>query len=135
MRRLTAYLFSISFTLGGCATTEESLQEQGLKHMDASQTTELVAGNTTVGRTAEGKSFTVLFRADGTAAGTKGSSSDTGTWEVSEEGYLCNQWTTWWNGDRKCHKSYLIGNEVKYYDLQGNFGGFFKVTQGNPNDL
>ena len=135
MKNVLIYSLAVSFFLTGCVTTEETLKEQGLKPLDASQVKELLSGNTAKGRNEAGRAFTVFHRADGTRVGTSGGSSDTGTWEVTEEGNACGQWTKWRDGKRLCTKYYMVDDEVKYYNTDGSYRGSFKILPGNPSGL
>ncbi|MHB1372503.1 MAG: DUF995 domain-containing protein [Thauera sp.] len=133
MNRLLACA-AAALLLGACASTEKELTDKGMKPLDAAKAQTLLSGNTATGTTASGNGFMIYNAPDGTMRGKSGNSSDAGKWEVTTDGQHCNQWTTWRGGERRCARLYEVDGEIRYFE-GGNYGGRYKIEQGNPYKL
>lgn len=124
-----------ALVLVGCATTDKSVQGSTGSRLSAAEIQNIFTGNTAVGTTAEGRSFEVLYRADGTISGNLGPIKDHGKWDVDADGRLCSQWTKVRNGQRTCSELFAEGDQIAYYDASGKRGGSYRMEQGNPKNL
>lgn len=113
--------------------------------LNADEVRVLLAGNTMDAVTAlerfKGKAFRVHIRADGTLTIANFSgTTDTGEWEVTEDGHYCNQYANTRKKMRKCftvHRDPGAGTAGRY-ELRTRSGALssrFTVRQGNPDNL
>lgn len=79
---------------------------------------------TLVGTTAGGAPATVRLQPDGTAWLTAGSTNDTGTWRLSEEGY-CTTWKNVRAGQERCFTVRRAGTRMSVFNPDGSLSGQF----------
>ena len=120
--------------LQGCAT-ESDLKKQGVVAMTSSEMKEKLTGNSLVGTSRGGYDVTWFLRENGTLAGVNhGGGSDSGVWEITQDGSFCTQWTRW-GTTKGCFKLYIVGDKMAMCRVDGDCGGSFKIVQGNPDKL
>src|SRR5438552_3891122 len=81
-------------------------------------------GKSLVGKTAGGAPATLKLQADGTASVSAGSTNDTGTWRLSEQGY-CTTWKKIRSGQERCFTVTRAGNTMKVFNPDGSVNGEF----------
>lgn len=81
-------------------------------------------GKSLVGKTATGAPATLKLQADGTSSVSAGSTNDTGTWRLSEQGY-CTTWKTIRSGQERCFIVTRVGNAMKVFNPDGSVSGEF----------
>ena len=81
-------------------------------------------GRTMVGTTASGAPATVRLQADGAASLAAGSTNDTGTWRLSEQGY-CTTWNRIRAGQERCFTVRRIGATMSVFNPDGSLSGQF----------
>ncbi len=81
-------------------------------------------GKTLVGSTANGAAATMRLHADGTATVSAGSTNDTGTWRISEQGY-CTTWKSIRAGQERCFTVKRSGTKSTVLNPDGSVSGFF----------
>jgi hypothetical protein len=81
-------------------------------------------GKTLVGTTANGAPATVRLEPDGTASLTAGSTNDTGTWRLSEQGY-CTTWRSIRAAQERCFTVRRIGTTMSVFNPDGSLSGQF----------
>lgn len=81
-------------------------------------------GKTLVGATPSGAPVTMAFLANGTVSLTAGSTSDTGTWRVVENGY-CTTWKTIRAGQERCFTARRAGTKITVSNPDGSVSGYF----------
>jgi len=81
-------------------------------------------GKTLVGATASGAPATLRLLPDGSASVSAGSTSDTGTWRVSEQGY-CTTWKNIRSGQERCFTVKRAGTKMTVFNLDGSVSGYF----------
>ena len=81
-------------------------------------------GRTLVGVTANGAPATVRLQPDGTASVAAGSTNDTGTWRLSEQGY-CTTWKNIRAGQERCFTVRRVGAGMTVSNPDGSLSGQF----------
>jgi hypothetical protein len=81
-------------------------------------------GKTLVGRTANGAPATLKLEPDGTASVAAGSTNDTGTWRLSEQGY-CTTWRVIRAGQERCFTVRRAGARMAVFNPDGSLSGQF----------
>jgi hypothetical protein len=81
-------------------------------------------GKTLLGTTSSGAPVTMKLQSDGTASLAAGSTSDSGTWRVSESGY-CTTWKTNRAGQERCFTARRSGQKVTVLNPDGSVSGYF----------
>ena len=81
-------------------------------------------GKTLIGTTANGAPVTMKLMVDGSASLVAGSTSDSGTWRVSEIGY-CTTWKTIRSGQERCYTTRRTGTSVTVRNPDGSVSGSF----------
>ena len=105
--------------------------------MSASELRVLLSGNTASGRTAEGSNYSVYYRSDGVMSGFAHSQHYyLGSWEVTDDGKFCRQWTKWQQGSRDCFDIYRAGeNQFRMISGHPRREATFSVIIGDPEGL
>jgi hypothetical protein len=81
-------------------------------------------GRTLVGTTAAGAPVTLMLLSGGAAAVGAGSTSDTGTWRLSDSGY-CTTWRTTRAGQERCFTARRAGTKITVHNPDGSLSGTF----------
>jgi len=81
-------------------------------------------GKTLAGKTTSGEPVTLTLQADGTASLSAGSTNDTGTWRLSEQGY-CTTWKDIRSGRERCFTVRRVGTTTKVFNPDGSVNGEF----------
>jgi hypothetical protein len=81
-------------------------------------------GKNLVGTTANGTPATVKLQSDGAASLAAGSTYDTGTWRLSEQGY-CTTWNRIRAGQERCFTVRRIGTTMSVFNPDGSLSGQF----------
>ena len=81
-------------------------------------------GKTLVGTTPNGAPATVKLQADNSASVSAGSTNDTGTWRLSEQGY-CTTWKTIRAGQERCFTVRRSGTKIAVLNPDGSVSGYF----------
>jgi len=123
--------------LSGCATTEQSPQEQGLTPLTQSKLEAHFSGTRSIRWTnAKGYTGSSTFRNDGvvqidwdTGINEPGSwGSDEGSWRI-KEGRLCTKYNELRGGVEQCFTIYETGdNEYKYFYPDGSYNATVSFT-------
>ena len=79
---------------------------------------------TLVGKTAGGATATLRLQPDGTASLSAGSTNDTGSWRLSEDGY-CTTWKNIRSGQERCFTVRRMGTTMKVFNPDGSLSGEF----------
>lgn len=104
--------------------------------LSAAELRNLLPGTTTTGKTSFGATYHAYRDLDGTLRGRSGGETDKGTWEITDNGQLCRQWTFWDSGKRRCWIYFKKGDEYEYwYADKSRMGGKVRVRPGNPENL
>lgn len=105
--------------------------------MRASEIQNLLSGNTSSGRTAQGSEFHIFYRPDGMMSGQAHSVDyDVGKWEISDDHKLCRQWTAWQRGARACFDVYRVGeDQFRMLSAHPRHEATFIVREGDPEGL
>ena len=134
MKKSMIVMAATFILLQGCAT-ENDLKQKGAVAMTASEMKEKLTGNSLVGTSRGGYDVTWFLRPNGTVAGVNHrGGSDSGIWEITQDGFFCTQWTRW-GTTKGCFKLYVVGDKVTMCRADGDCGGSFKIVQGNPDKL
>jgi hypothetical protein len=141
LRRATlplALLFASCATVGPSMTLEEQLVSEGYKRISAQEIKSLLTGNTLHGKFGS-STVTAFLGSDGRTRGELTSSSgsvsrDRGRWEVSADGFFCDQWENWRAGS-DCDRVYLRGSEFVLINLDGTKSSDGRIEQGNSRGL
>jgi hypothetical protein len=104
-----------------CLTTSASAQEQSVTPTEIQETW---VGKTPVGTTASGTPATIKLLSDGSASVSAGSTGDTGTWRVSNQGY-CTTWRTIRAGQERCFTVKRSGTKMTVLNSDGSVSGYF----------
>lgn len=115
--------------------------EAGNPRLDTDAVRALLTGNTMDAITAlkrfKGKVFHVHMKAGGTLTIRNfDGSTDTGVWEVTGDGFYCNQYSQTRKNMRKCFSVHRVAEER--YELRtqkGTLSSTFAVRKGNPDNL
>ena len=81
-------------------------------------------GRTLSGTNASGIAVTMRMQADGSASVAAGSTSDTGSWRLSDQGY-CTTWKTIRAGQERCFTARRAGTRVTVLNPDGSVSGYF----------
>ncbi|HQR10285.1 MAG TPA: hypothetical protein PLW68_03060 [Casimicrobiaceae bacterium] len=81
-------------------------------------------GKTLAGTAASGAPVTMKLSADGAASISAGSTNDSGTWRLSENGY-CTTWRTIRSGQERCFTARRSGPKVTVLNPDGSLSGTF----------
>ncbi|MBK7079552.1 MAG: hypothetical protein IPN24_07170 [Betaproteobacteria bacterium] len=81
-------------------------------------------GKTLSGTNASGGPVTMKMQADGSASVAAGSTSDTGSWRLSDQGY-CTTWKTIRAGQERCFTARRAGTRVTVLNPDGSVSGYF----------
>jgi hypothetical protein len=79
---------------------------------------------TLVGTTANGAPVTLRLQPDGTSSVAAGSTNDTGTWRLSEQGY-CTTWKNIRAGQEHCFTVRRVGAKMTVFNPDGSLSGQF----------
>ena len=115
--------------LAGCATTEKSLTEKGMKPLSEAELKALYSGTRKVKWTnAQNRSGTGEFRADGAASVDWGTGSAQGKYRIVDN-TLCSQFEGVRGGAENCFRIYKTGdNEYKQYFTNGEYNAVVSFT-------
>lgn len=126
--------------IGGCASFEKNLEDQGFKRLNSSEIQSSFSGNTLIGKfVGSENTYTVFFAVDGTMRGMSVSPSgnvekDEGQWKASENDMLCDQWKKWSAGT-DCDRIYLRGDENVFVNTDGTKSSSGIIERGNSKGL
>ncbi len=81
-------------------------------------------GKELVGTTASGAAATMRLDADGKASISAGTTSDTGTWRLSDTGY-CTTWSRIRAGQERCFTVIRSGPSLRVFNPDGSLSGQF----------
>lgn len=81
-------------------------------------------GKTLVGTTANGAPATLKLQSDGAASVSAGTTNDSGTWRLSEQGY-CTSWKTIRAGQKRCFTVRRTGARMTVFNPDGSVSGHF----------
>jgi len=81
-------------------------------------------GKALVGTTANGAAVTMRLAADGSASLSVGSTSDSGTWRATEQGY-CTTWKNIRSGQERCFTVKRAGTKATVFNPDGSVSGQF----------
>ena len=90
----------------------------------AKEIQETWVGKVLAGTAANGAAVTMAMQADGSASLTAGSTSDSGTWRVLENGY-CTTWKKIRAGQERCYSASRSGAKVTVLNPDGSVSGYF----------
>ena len=96
-----------SVVVCACLTMPALAQEQSVTPNEIQETW---AGKTLVGTTAGGAPASIKLLSDGSASVSAGSTGDTGTWRLSDQGY-CTTWRIIRAGQKTLLHSEALGNQ------------------------
>jgi hypothetical protein len=108
-RRVATVLgIGLAAALAGCATTEATMSEKGVKPLDqkALQETFATRPSAFTWSNERGLSGTVSYRPDGTLSASWAQGSDSGTYRITPEGQLCTRWKQIRGGAESCDRVY-----------------------------
>ena len=112
--------------------------------LDATEAHELLAGNTMYAETLlrrfadePNRAFQIYLREDGTLTIRNfDGNTDTGRWEVSEQGWFCNQYERTRRGMHKCFEVRRMNGVYRLWDMDARrYGSEFVVRDGNPEGM
>ena len=83
---------------------------------------------TLIGTTANGARATLRLQPDGTASLAAGSTSDTGSWRLSEQGY-CTTWKNIRAGQERCFTVRRVGAKMTVFNPDGSLSGQFTQNE------
>lgn len=112
--------------LSGCASTEAKLQEKGLSSLSGNDIKQAINGNTLVGKTFDGYSFTTKYTTNGKMSAKGSGGSDTGKWSVESDKF-CMQWSKWRKGVKNCHSVYQDGTTFYSVKSSGSLESTFSI--------
>ncbi len=94
-------------------------------------------GNTSTGESVFGGEWHIHYVPDGTLLyRPSGGQTEQGTWEITDDGRFCRQWSEFGAGNRKCWIYFKDGDVYEYWYPDGSrLRGKFKVRPGNPENL
>jgi TolB-like protein/lipoprotein NlpI len=97
----------------------------------------LFPGNTATGETVFGGGGHVYHEPNGKLLiRTFSGQTDRGTWEITEDGQFCRQWSNFGGGKKTCFIYFTQGGEYEYWEADGSqMRGKFKLRLGNPENL
>jgi hypothetical protein len=81
-------------------------------------------GRTLTGTSSSGAPVTMRIQPDGTASVSAGSTSDTGNWRISEQGY-CTTWKAIRAGQERCFTAKQVSGRVTVFNPDGSVSGYF----------
>jgi hypothetical protein len=90
----------------------------------SSEIQETWVGKVLVGTTANGAPATLKLQPDGTASVAAGSTNDTGTWRLSDQGY-CTTWKNIRSGQERCFTVRRAGTKMTVFNPDGSVSGQF----------
>lgn len=124
---VTSLVFGIA--IAGCATTEKSLMEQGLKPLGDGEVKAMHSRTRTARWTnAQSTSGTVEYRADGTTSVNWGTGSAEGRYRIVANTF-CTQYEGVRGGAENCVRIYKTGdNEYKSYRTNGDYNAVVSYT-------
>ncbi len=141
----------LALVSAGCETEEEMLRAKGVQPLDAPALRATFSGNTVLGTTeliGEPRIFFIVHYApDGKLVGKAGESFaaaraaksapavDRGTWRVTDEGTLCNDWNEWIGGAEGCGLVYAVGDGYEGFTKKGARSLRYEIRKGNPEKL
>ena len=85
-------------------------------------------GKDLLGTTAGGARTALRLEPDATASVSAGSTNDTGTWRLWENGY-CTTWKTIRAGQERCFTVTRTGSLFRVTNPDGSLGGFFNTIK------
>lgn len=134
-----------------CETEEEALRARGVTPLDATALRETFSGSTAIGSTVligEPRiTFIVYYDPSGKLVGKAGESLpaaraarsppavDQGTWRVTDDGRICNDWNEWIGGAEGCGLVYPVGDQFEGFTKKGARSLRYEVRKGNPEKL
>jgi len=126
---LTAMTLVVGIGLGGCATTEKSLTEKGMKPLSEAELKAMYSRTRTAKWTnAQNTSGTVEYGADGTSSVTWGAGSAQGKYRIVGNTF-CTQYEGVRGGAENCVRIYKTGdNEYKSYHANGDYNAVVSYT-------
>jgi hypothetical protein len=137
----TVALAAFALLFAGCIKTDqERALAGGAKPLTKQEAQDQFAGNTLVGSIPQySMNFVVYYDADGRISGkVSGPYNDDarGTWRVTDEGQVCNDWSkeTWRDGPA-CNTYYREGEEYKVFHDEGGVASVAKLEKGNSRKL
>lgn len=107
------------------------------ERLSASEIESLLSGNTLSGRTERGADFHVYHSANGQTSGqARLSYYDVGSWDVTDNGEYCRQWTNWREGARDCFEVFRVGdNHYRIKAVNYHYDSSFRIQEGDPENL
>ena len=92
--------------------------------VSAKEIQETWVGKELIGTTASGAKAWLRLESGGVASVTAGTTSDTGTWRLSDTGY-CTTWKTIRPGQERCFTVTRSGSTFRVNNPDGSLSGFF----------
>ena len=94
-------------------------------------------GNTSTGESVYGGKWHIHYVPDGTLLYRPvGGQTEWGTWEITDDGRFCRQWSDVGAGNRKCWIYFKEGDVYEYWYPDGSrMRGKFRIRPGNPENL
>lgn len=118
-----ALIIGLALAVSACESTEEEMADAGTAPMSASEIRAYVADKTAYGTTENGSKFAIYYDSSGEVRGKSngswGSSSDTGTWTVTNDDMLCLQFKKWRDGANRCWQLYDDGGMITWVGKVG----------------
>ena len=126
---LAAMTLLVGLGLAGCATTENSLTEKGMKPLSEAELKTLYSGTRKFKWTnAQNRSGTGELRADGAASVEWGTGSAQGKYRIVGN-TLCTQYDGVRGGAETCFRMYKTGdNEYRQYFTNGEYNAVVSFT-------
>ena len=61
---------------------------------------------------------------------------DVGTWEVTDDGQFCRQWTNWGEGAYDCYEMFRVGeDQIRLKAINYHYDSISKIREGDPENL
>ena len=117
-----------------CATTNQTSRTEGLKPLSATELRAVLSDATANVTLPNGASFTSYLTPEGAIRGVNRTSTFTGTWEVTDDGKTCYEFSNQ-PGGKQCTAVYKVGDEYLDYDLNGRHKATYTLTSGNIKNL
>lgn len=128
-RLLAAIALVAGLGIVGCATTETSLTEKGLKPLSEAELKSLYARSRTIKWTnAQNTSGTAEYRPDGSTSVNWGTGGSQGRYRIAGDTF-CTQYPDVRGGVERCVRTYRTGeNEYRTYLTNGEYAAVFSYT-------
>ncbi|MGB5811065.1 MAG: hypothetical protein WBG86_11080 [Polyangiales bacterium] len=142
MSQLLSLLVALTtLIVTGCVKTDqERAVADGATPLTKQEVLSEWVGNTQVGVIHQYSiEFAVYYSPDGRLSGAiSGPVRDTarGTWRVTEDGQVCNEWNKeTWKTDPSCHVYFRHGDELEVFLPKGGVASVSRITPGNSKRL